>query len=313
MDFLLSCTPFNSFNPKMPANQHRWLMPLALIILTIIWGVTWPIMKHALTYASPFVFAAERCAGGALVLFIALKLTGRPLRIDNLRAVIPIGLSQVGAFMTFQTWALVEAGAGKTAVLIFTMPIWTLLIAWPVLGERIQGKQWLSAISTLVGLVLIIEPWQLHATLFSEFLGVTAALCWSVGTILVKRLRKQHPLDLLTLTAWQLLIGAVPLAILALIIPDGHTSWTASYIGILVFVSIVSTGFCWWLWILILDSVPAWEAGLSVLGVPVVALISSRFMMAEAFSLTEMAGILLISTGLALLSLIGWLASRELK
>ena len=297
----------------MPSNLHRWLMPLALIILTITWGVTWPVMKQALTYASPFAFAAQRCAGGALILFIALKLTGRPIKIAHPRAIIPIGLTQVGAFMTFQTWALVETGAGKAAVLIFTMPIWTLLIAWPVLGERIQGKQWLSAISTLVGLVLIIEPWQLHTTLFSEFLGLIAAISWSTGTILVKRLRNQHPVDLLTLTAWQLLIGAVPLCALALLVPHGHTTWSAEYIGILVFVSTVSTGFCWWLWIWILDRVPAWEAGLSVLGVPVVALLSSRFMMGEAFSITEMGGILLISTGLALLSLLGWLASREVK
>ena len=291
----------------------RWIMPFALIILTVIWGVTWPIMKHALAYAPPFAFAAERCTGGALALLLAVKLTGRSFKIDNPRALLPIGLTQVGAFMAFQTWALVETGAGKTAVLIFTMPIWTLLIAWPVLGERIRGKQWLAAISTLVGLVLIIEPWQLHATIFSEFLGITAAVCWAIGTILVKRLRAQHPVDLLTLTAWQLLIGAVPLWALALLVPEGHTNWSANYIGILVFVSVVSTAFCWWLWILILDRVPAWEAGLSVLGVPVVALVSSRFMTGEAFSLTEMAGILLISSGLALLSLIGWAASREVK
>jgi drug/metabolite transporter (DMT)-like permease len=47
--------------------------------------------------------------------------------------------------MIFQTWALVEGGPGKTAVLIFTMPIWTLLLAWPILGERVRGKQWLAA------------------------------------------------------------------------------------------------------------------------------------------------------------------------
>jgi drug/metabolite transporter (DMT)-like permease len=288
-------------------------MPLALIILTLIWGVTWPIMKQALSYAPPFAFAAERCVGGALTLLLAVKLSGRSFKISHPRALLPIGLTQVGAFMAFQTWTLVETGAGKTAVLIFTMPIWTLLIAWPVLGERIRGKQWVAAISTLVGLVLIIEPWQLRATLFSEFLGITAAVCWACGTILVKRLRAQHPVDLLTLTAWQLLIGAAPLCLLALVVPEGHTDWSSGYLGILLFVSIVSTGFCWWLWILILDSVPAWEAGLSVLGVPVVALVSSRFMMEEAFSLTEMAGILLISGGLALLSFIGWAANREVK
>jgi uncharacterized membrane protein len=48
-----------------------------------------------------------------------------------------------------------------------------------------------------------------------------------------------------------------------------------------------------------------------VLGTPVVAIASSRLMMGEEFKLSEMMGILLIGTGLAILSLIGWLASRR--
>jgi drug/metabolite transporter (DMT)-like permease len=75
--------------------------------------------------------------------------------------------------------------------------------------------------------------------------------------------------------------------------------------------SVISTAMCWWLWITILDRVPAWEASLSVLGTPVVALVSSRLMLGEEFKLAEMAGILLIGGGLALLTLLGWLASRR--
>jgi drug/metabolite transporter (DMT)-like permease len=218
---------------------------------------------------------------------------------------------QVTGFMAFQTWALVEGGPGKTAVLVFTMPIWTLLIAWPILGERIRGKQWLAALSTLTGLVLIIEPWNMHSSLFSKFLGVMAALCWAIGTVLVKRLRSQQQVDLLSLTTWQMLLGAVPLVLLALVVPERPTDWSMSYIGILTFMAVISTAMCWWLWITILDRVPAWEASLSVLGTPVVAIVSSRLMLGEEFKIGELTGILLIGGGLALLSLIGWAASRR--
>jgi drug/metabolite transporter (DMT)-like permease len=226
-------------------------------------------------------------------------------------ATLAIGLAQVSGFMLFQTWALVEGGPGKTAVLIFTMPIWTLLLAWPILGERIRGKQWLAASSTLTGLVLIIEPWNMHSSLFSKFLGVTAALCWAIGTVLIKRLRARQKVDLLSLTTWQMMIGAVPLVLLAIVVPEHATDWTATYIGILAFMSVISTAMCWWLWMTLLDRVPAWEAGLSVLGTPVVAIVSSRLIMGEEFKLSEAAGILLIGTGLAILSLIGWSASRR--
>ena len=292
-------------------SSHRWLPPLALLVLSLTWGYTWVLAKQGLVYAPPFSFAAERCVGGALALFLALKLIGRPLKLVAPGPTLAIGLAQVAGFMVFQTWALVEGGPGKTAVLIFTMPIWTLLMAWPILGERVKGKQWLAAASTLTGLLLIIEPWDMHSSLFSKFLGLMAALCWGIGTILIKRLRSTQSVDLLSLTAWQMIFGAIPLVLLALIVPERATNWTPNYLGILAFMSIASTALCWWLWIYILDRVPAWEASLSVLGTPVVAILSSRLTFGEEFKALEVAGILLIGSGLAMLSLFSWAASRR--
>ena len=293
------------------SSYRRWLPPLALVVLSLTWGYTWVLAKQGLAYAPPFAFAAERCVGSAIALMLAVKLTGRSLRLEAPGHTMAIALAQVAGFMMFQTWALVEGGPGKTAVLIFTMPIWTLLLAWPILGERVRGSQWIAAIGTLTGLLLIIEPWDMHTSLFSKFLGLMAALCWATGTILVKRLRSRHPVDLLTLTAWQMTLGAVPLLLLVLLVPERPTEWSGSYVGLLVFLSVISTAMCWWLWIYILDRVPAWEASLSVLGTPVVAILSSRLTLGEEFRAPEIAGILLIGGGLALLSLIGWAASRR--
>lgn len=291
--------------------SRRWLPPLALLVLSLTWGYTWVLAKQGLAYAPPFSFAAERCVGGALALLLAIKLMGRSLKLVAPWQTLAIGLTQVAGFMVFQTWALVEGGPGKTAVLIFTMPIWTLLMAWPLLGERIRGKQWLAAASTLSGLLLIIEPWNMHSSLLSKFLGLMAALCWGIGTILIKRLRATTKVDLLALTAWQMVLGSVPLVLLAVAVPERPTEWNVSYMGILAFMSVASTAMCWWLWIYILDRVPAWEASLSVLGTPVVAILSSRLMFGEQFKGSEVAGILLIGGGLMLLSLIGWAASRR--
>ena len=292
-------------------SYRRWLPAIALVVLSLTWGYTWVLAKQGLQYAPPFAFAAERCVGGALSLLIVLKLIGKPLKLVAPFQTLGVGLTQVAGFMIFQTWALVEGGPGKTAVLIFTMPIWTLLLAWPLLGERVRGKQWLAAASTLTGLLMIIEPWDMHASLFSKFLGLMAALCWASGTILIKRLRATTPVDLLTLTAWQMVLGAVPLVVLSLFVAEPATQWTPHYVGILGFMSVASTAMCWWLWIYILDRVPAWEASLSVLGTPVVTILSSRLTFGEEFKVTEVAGIVLIGSGLVLLSLLSWAASRR--
>jgi drug/metabolite transporter (DMT)-like permease len=146
----------------------RWRLATALIVLSLAWGHTWVLAKQGLACAPPFVFAAQRCVGGALALFLALKLLGRPLHLVAPGKTLGIALVNVAAFLTFQTWALVEGGAGKTAVLSYTMPIWTLLMAWPFLGERIRGVQWLAAACALAGLTLIIGPWSMQASLLSK-------------------------------------------------------------------------------------------------------------------------------------------------
>lgn len=292
-------------------SRDRWLLPLGLFILSVTWGYTWVVAKQGLAYAPPFAFAAARCLGGALALFIALKLTGKSLKLAAPGATFIIGVIQVTGYMAFSNWALVEGGPGKTAVLIFTMPIWTLLLAWPLLGERIKGAQWLAALCTLGGLLLIIEPWNMHTSLFSKFLGVLAALCWAIGTVLVKRLRAKQKVDLLGFTTWQMAFGALPLLLIAALVPEHATNWTMDYLGILLYMAVISTALCWWLWISLLDRVPAWEASLSVLGTPVVAIVSGRMMLGEDFRISEISGIVLIGTGLALLSLIGWLANKR--
>ncbi len=297
----------------MPSSSplSRFLPAIALIVLSCTWGYTWVLIKQALTYASPFAVAAQRCVGGTLALILAVRLSGKSMRLAAPGATVLIGLVQVAGFTLLQTSALVEGGPGKTAVLIFTMPIWTLLLGWPLLGERVRGKQWLAAASTLGGLMLIIEPWNMHTSLLSKALGLGAALCWAVGTILIKRLRQARPVDLLVLTMWQMIFGSIPLAIIAAVLPGQPTHWTMDYVLILTFLSVASVALCWWLWVWILDRVPAWEASLSVLGTPVVAILSSRLTLGEAFKASEVAGIVLIGSGLALLSLFGWLASRQ--
>ncbi len=292
-------------------SAERWLPILALVFLSLIWGYTWVMAKQALSFAPPFSFAAQRCVGGALVLLLVVKLTGRSLRPAAPLATIGIGLVQVAGFMLLQTWALVEGGPGKTAVLIFTMPIWTLLLARLFLKEDIRPGQWVAAFCALTGLILIIEPWDMQSSLLSKFLGVTAALCWAIGTIQVKWLRRRQQVDLLSLTAWQMVVGAVPLTLLAYFIPEPATHWTPYYIEILAVMTLGSTALCWWLWIYILDRVPAWEASLSVLGTPVVAIVSSRWVLDEGFRRLEIVGVLLIGGGLCLLALMGWLGARR--
>ena len=285
----------------------------ALLFLTLSWGYTWILAKIALREVAPFAFAAQRSLAGAVCLFVALPLMGYSLRLRGWKKTLIIGAIQTGLFLVLQTWTLVEAGPGKTAVLIYTMPIWTLFLARLIIGEHVAGSQWLAAAIALAGLVLIIEPWNLHSGKLAIGLGVAAAGSWAWSTVMVKKWRQELNADLLTFTAWQMMFGALLLYAVAWAVPEPATHWSGQYIGILAVLGVVSNAICWFLWLYVLEHLPAWQASLSILGVPVVALLSSRLQLDERIAAMELCGIVLIGCGLGLLALINWRKSLKIQ
>src|SRR5579885_3539319 len=140
---------------------------LALIALSIIWGYSWIVMKVALRHAGVFDFSLLRVALGGLCLFIVLLFSGRPVLPPRgrWREIFALGMVQTGAYIALSMWALKEGAVGRTAVLIFTMPFWTLVLARLFLHERLRRTQWLAVVLSAVGLAIIIQPWNLSGSL----------------------------------------------------------------------------------------------------------------------------------------------------
>jgi len=168
------------------------------------------VMKEALHFAGPFQFSAIRTLGGALALLAVLLFMKKPLKPEQTPWVILLGILQTTGFTGMIIWALVEGGAGKIAVLTYTMPFWVLVLAWPLLGEKIRGAQWLAVLFSIAGLACILEPWHMHGSLFSNALGILAGICWALSVILAKKMHEKVHMDLLSLTAWQMLFGSCP-------------------------------------------------------------------------------------------------------
>lgn len=278
---------------------------IVLALLSLIWGYNWVVMKLASHYAGPFKFTALRCILGALVLFAVLLVRRDALRLVAPGPTLLLGLLQTAAFTGLAQWALVSGGAGKTAVLVYTMPFWLLLMAWPLLGERLQRAQWPAVILAAAGLVLIIEPWRLGGTLLSDGLAIASGLAWAASAIVAKKLRARHRVGLLSLTAWQMLFGALALTGVALAVPEPPLVVSAELIAATAFIAIIGTGLGWLMWLYVLDQMPASTAGLGSLAVPAIGVLASWLQLGERPGAAELAGMLLISAGLALLSFTG--------
>ncbi len=76
-------------------------------------------------------------------------------------------------------WALMSGGAGKVAILSYTMPFWVVVMAALFLGERMRRWQYIAIGVACVGLILVLQPWQLDFTsLKSALLAILSGVSW---------------------------------------------------------------------------------------------------------------------------------------
>ncbi len=278
---------------------------MALLLLTLIWGYNWVVMKLAVQYASPFQFAALRTFSGAIILFIIMAFTKRSLAVKEFPTMLALGLLQTIGFTGLIIWAVSIGGAGKTAVLSYTMPFWVMLFAWPMLGEKVQGWQWLAVVSALFGIVLIFDPLHIKADGFSMFLAVTSGVFWAMSAIISKKLHKRAPnLDLLNITAWPMLLGSIPLVIYALMMDAPPIQWTPVFIGAVLFNVILSGVVAWLLWLYALQRLNAGIASMASMLAPVIGVLSAWLQLNEVPSQQELVGMGLIGIALVIISTI---------
>ena len=273
----------------------------AFAFLALVWGYNWVAVKVALDYAAPFVFAAERCLGGGLCLLLLLLVFRKPFWPRHPWRTLLLGLLQTALFTGCTTWALVHGGAGKSAVLVFTMPFWLLLLAPLFLHERLRGLQWLAVVLAFTGLMLIFAPWRHGADLSSAALAIGGGIAWALSVLVVKRIPVTGSWDLLSLTGWQMVLGSLPLILLAWWVPGRGTDWTPVYVAALAYNVVFATALAWLLWLFIVGRLPATVSGLSSLIIPVVGVLSGWLQLGERPSAEEAAGMLLVFSALLLL------------
>jgi drug/metabolite transporter (DMT)-like permease len=288
--------------PTPRARRNPRLAFVALAFLALIWGYNWVAMKVGIGHSEPFTFASLRAFLGAVVMFPLAVALGRPLRLPAPMYTIALGILQTTAFVGLTVWALESGGAGRTSVLVYTMPFWVLLMAWPILSERIRGLQWIAVGLALMGLIFILRPWHMAGTMSSSFLAIVAGFCWGASAVLVKLMQRRHTVDLLSFTAWQMLIGAVPLIVVAFLTFDTPPVWTGSFIAALAYNVVPANVIAWLLWLYALRALPAGTAGVGSLAIPVVGVLSAWIQLGERPSPLETVGMLLVIGALAILT-----------
>lgn len=287
-----------------PRSQSR-MATSALALLSIIWGYNWVVMKLGLASAGPFDFSALRFLLGAACLF--------PFMMFRRDVIMPVGrqwapLLLLGIMLSANFGCVMSAlrigGAGKTAVLVYTMPFWVLVFARIALKEKLTRLQVIAVSAGAAGLGILIEPWNLAGPLLASLLAVVAGMSWGASVVIVKAIQgSARPISTMMITFWQMIIAVPLLAVVGWFFDSTPIQWSWSFALALAYVAVLATGLAWLLFYYALRRMSAGMAGLGTLATPVIGVGAAWIQLGERPSATETFGMILIALALGLLAL----------
>jgi drug/metabolite transporter (DMT)-like permease len=285
-------------NPERVANPaDDTTAKLLLVVLCIVWGVTWPIMRIALSEVPPFTMRTTSSFAGGLALLAVALFMRRSMQLPGIKGCLQVAVASllnVVSFSVFSTFAQLSAATSRVAILSYTMPIWTVVLAWLFLGERPARMQSIAIGLCIVGLAILIYPLTTSGVPIGIVLALATGVSWGAGTIYLKWARIDA--DPMAVAFWQIVVSFFVIAACMMIFeggPDFHAAHANS-----VFATILSgllgTGTAYGLWFTIIRRLPAMTASLGILGSPVVGVFASMLLLGERPTITDITGFILI-------------------
>ena len=250
-------------------------------------------MKHLLAEWPPLSSRGLCGILGAVALAMIAVLRQQSLRVpDKMRLhLVLVSTLTIGGWVAFMGIALLWLNASEAAVLGISMPVWVTLLALPILGERLSLVRAVALAVALAGITVLIGGNGIDASV-EKLPGIACALAGAVCAALGTVLTKHFPLAMppLSLAAWQIGIGCVPIAIVGLALEQPQLA-ALSPVGwaSMVCMTLIQFCLCYVCWFAALERLPAATASIGTLLVPVVGVLGASAMLNEPLGLREIA------------------------
>ena len=296
----MSTAPLAAARHAVPASSL-----LLVAILMLVWGCNWPVLKLGVTELAPLTFRATTLPFAALGLLLVSKLSGDSIRISRALwiKVAALALFNIAGWNGLILFGVQQMPAGRSAILAFTMPIWSVLFSLWLLHEPLSGRKLVGLLVGMGGMALLLgeEIVNVQRAPVGAFLITGAAMSWGFGTVLLRRWAPLVPQN--TLTGWMLLLGWIPLALAAPLF-DPHplaslatmsgTAWFAVLFNIFLAGTLAH-----WAWFRMARTLPVAVSSLSSLPVPVVGVLSGMLFLGERPGASEFIALALVLASLA--------------
>jgi drug/metabolite transporter (DMT)-like permease len=291
---------------NQPGARAR-IAPAGLMFLAITslgWGFNWPVTKFLISELPPLTLRGSTGVIGAGLLAVLALISGQSLKVPRglwPRLVLAAALN-VTAWMVLMGLALLWLPASEAALIAYTMPVWASMLAWPILGERLNLLRGLALVMAFAGLAAIMGGNGVSAS-SAKLPGIIMALAGSVGFALGTVLAKKLPLALppFTAAAWQIGIGCLPVAVVGLFVETSH--WDAvTTLGwtLIIYSTVVQFCIAYVAWFSALARLPASVAAIGTMAVPVIGVVASAIALHEPLGPGQIAALLFTLAGVVL-------------
>jgi drug/metabolite transporter (DMT)-like permease len=280
-------------NPK-----QLWL----LVILTLVWGLNWPVMKLGVTGMPPLLFRTLSMWLGLPVLALALVWLKVPFTMPRKHWPELLLLAATNMFI----WhvciilAIQSLSSGRAAILGYTMPIFSAVFGALFFASVMTKRNWLGVTAAALGVALLL--WHEMTGLSGKPLGValalTAAATWALGTQLLRRTKIDTPT--LAISFWMTALACIVMTALTLAferdawVMPSQSSWFAIvYNAVLVF------GYAHAAWFYLARTLPPVASTLSVMMIPILGVFAGAYWLGEVLHWQDWAAMVLMVVAIA--------------
>ncbi len=291
----------------------------AVLVVVVVWGLNFVVMKFALRDFTPLQLGAVRYVFAVLPLILFIK----PPPIAR-KWLLMYGLFQgVGQFGFLFLALKVGMTAALASVLLQTQVFFTALFGFVLLGERasraLQAGMLLAALGLTCFLLNYLQPAEVgssSASLFGLLLTLCAAAMWSASNIVARRVQQlTDDYSPLAFVVWSSSVAIVPFVALSVAFDAPEVRWqwldarASSWLAV-AYLGWMASILGYTLWTGLLKRHPANKVAPFSLGVPVVGLATGMLVLGEVITPWQWAGIALVVAALACVMLGGIVRRR---
>jgi drug/metabolite transporter (DMT)-like permease len=293
-------------SPRLPVQLTARRADVVLVLATLLWGLSFIVVKTALASSTPLAFTAVRFTLAALVLTPFTNLRPPYPRAELGAGVLLGSLLAVG--FAAQTVGLVYTTPARSAFIVASSSVLAPVVAFLVVRER--PRLWVVGALGLAGagMYLLTAP-EAGGLNRGDAWTLVTALSFGSQIVAVAHLSRQH--DPLRLVWMETVVTAVSAGIAAAAVEDVRVIWSPALAGALGYTAVLATAVALLWQMRAQRSMSSGRAALIFCAEPVFAAFASWAWFGERLSALQWAGGGLILAGMLLAELPGAGMSRE--